>query len=237
VNLAVVGTFFFRYRNLLVPVLFALLFVPGPRIEADSFMALATGVLLALAGQCLRAMTIGLEYIVRGGRNKRVYAEGLVTGGIYAHTRNPMYLGNLLILAGVAITTNSWICVAVAMPLGAFAYISIVAAEERFLREKFGDAYDAYARDVPRWSVRLRGLASTLRAGKFHWRRLLVKEYGTTTAWVAAVCVTAWIAAGVPDGSPHDRYLRMTLVICGVSAILFFVCVRWLKVSDVVVAD
>lgn len=235
--LATVGNFFFHYRNVLVPVVFALVFVPSPRIVAEPLPALAIGVALALSGQFLRALTIGVKYIVRGGRNRRVYAEDLVTDGIYAHTRNPMYLGNLLILAGVAIVSNSWICVLVAGPLGIFAYTTIVAAEERFLREKFADAYDAYARDVPRWSIGFRGLASTLRDSQFHWRRLLVKEYGTTAAWLAAICVSAWIAAGVPDGSLRDGYLRAVLILWAASATAFFICVKWLKKARIVVSD
>ena len=45
-------------------------------------------------------LTIGYEYIVRGGRQGKVYAEDLVQGGVFAHSRNPLYLGNLLIIVG-----------------------------------------------------------------------------------------------------------------------------------------
>ena len=111
------GNFFFRYRNLLVPLAFALVLLPGPRIFDDPYLPLIAGAGIALLGQIVRAMTIGLKYIVRGGRNRRVYAEDLVTDGIYSHTRNPMYVGNLLILAGLAVASNSWIVVLVAIPL------------------------------------------------------------------------------------------------------------------------
>jgi hypothetical protein len=82
-----------------------------------------------------------------------VYAEDLVTSGV-AHCRNPMYVGNLLMLAGVAMGSNSWTCVLVAIPVFTFVYMAIVAAEETFLRDKFGAAFDGYTRDVPRWIPR-----------------------------------------------------------------------------------
>ena len=94
----------------------------------------------------MRAGTIGLVYIIRGGKNRRVYAKDLVTEGVYAHSRNPMYVGNVLILSGVAITSNCWTTVLVAMPVTAFVYRAIVAAEENYLRGKFGPAFDDYCR-------------------------------------------------------------------------------------------
>ena len=48
--------------------------------------------------------------------------------------RNPMYVGNMLILIGLAVASNSWTCVAVVIPVYAFVCAAIVAAEERYLR-------------------------------------------------------------------------------------------------------
>lgn len=67
-------------------------------------------------------------YIKRGGRNRRVFARGLVTEGVVAHCRNPMYLGHLLLVAGsLALCGNPW---ALAAGLGffAFAYGATIAA-------------------------------------------------------------------------------------------------------------
>ena len=121
-------------------------------------IAAALGFATSAAGEFVRASTIGLQYIVRGGRDRRVYAKDLVTGGLYSHTRNPMYVGNMLILVGLAIASNSWTCVAVAIPFYAFVCAAIVAAEERYLRDRFGADFDAYCRDVPRWLPRLSGI-------------------------------------------------------------------------------
>jgi protein-S-isoprenylcysteine O-methyltransferase Ste14 len=116
------GHFFFRHRNALFPCAVVLAFVPGPLVFADPLDAAALGVLLALAGQALRAATIGLDYIVRGGQNGRVHADELVTGGLFAHCRNPLYVANLIIITGVALASDSAVALVLAPGLFAFAY-------------------------------------------------------------------------------------------------------------------
>ena len=180
------GDFFFRYRNWVFPVFYALMFAPGPRIAEDWRAAVAVGLAVTLLGQGVRVATIGFDYIIRGGRNKKVYADDLVTGGLFAHSRNPLYVGNVVMILGMGILSNNLLYLAVMVPAFAFIYRCIIAAEERFLREKFGRAFDAYARDVPRWLPRLNGLGATLAAGGFNWRRVLVKEYNTTCVWIGA---------------------------------------------------
>ena len=75
---------------------------PGRSQRLDDALDLL-GLVVALLGQILRAAVIGYAYIVRGGKNKRVYASDLVTGGFFAHGRNPLYVGNLLVVLGLLI--------------------------------------------------------------------------------------------------------------------------------------
>src|SRR5690242_16077521 len=63
------GNFLFRYRNSLFPVACVLLFLPGPDPFPDAMQAAAAGAVVALLGQIIRGATIGLRYVVRGGRN------------------------------------------------------------------------------------------------------------------------------------------------------------------------
>ena len=182
------GNFLFRYRNALFPLTCVLLFLPGPRLHPEPLLAAAIGAAITLSGQIVRALTIGLEYIVRGGRQGKVYADGLVIAGLYHHCRNPMYVGNVLIAAGLAVASNSWTTIVVAIPSVILAYSAIIAAEEKYLSEKFGDAYAEYRRDVPRWLPRTRGLAKTFADSDFHWRRVIVKEYGTAAGWIGVLC-------------------------------------------------
>jgi protein-S-isoprenylcysteine O-methyltransferase Ste14 len=188
------GNFLFRYRNALFPIVLVTLIVAFPpeyprgSERLDNLLDLA-GILVALAGQSLRVAVIGYVYIARGGRNRRVYADGLVTGGFFAHSRNPLYLGNILVLLGLFLIHDNWWVYAIGVPFFLIGYAAIVAAEEAFLRGKFGAGYDAYASAVPRWIPRWRGLAESLDGIEFNWRRVILKEYGSTFAWTSGATV------------------------------------------------
>ena len=235
--MADIGAFFFRFRNAIFPVAFFLVFLSGPRIFADPLVAAAAGFAITFLGQLVRILTIGLRYVIRGGRHRRVYAEDLVTDGLFAHCRNPMYVGNLLILTGFAVASNTWTCAAIAIPFFTFAYVAIVAAEERYLREKFGEGFTTYTQSVPRWIPRLQGLQATLAESQFHWRRVLVKEYPTVCGWIIGICVIAlWHLRQSQQLSERAHAVDALLVVMVVTAILW-VLMRVLKKSHTLVAD
>jgi len=121
-----IGNFFFHYRNGLFPVLYLLIFVNGPALLSDGRLALLIGALIAASGQGIRAATVGMDYIARGGRDRRVHADKLVQDGLYAHCRNPLYVGNYLIVLGVGIGSNSLLFLAVGLPFFLFAYWTII---------------------------------------------------------------------------------------------------------------
>ncbi|MDR2215488.1 MAG: isoprenylcysteine carboxylmethyltransferase family protein [Nevskiaceae bacterium] len=231
------GNFFFHWRNTLFPFACLLVLLPGERIFADPLQAAALGFVIALLGQAVRIVTIGYEYIIRGGRDRRVYAENLVTEGVYSVSRNPMYVGNLLILLGLTVSSDSWTCVAIAVPLFVFVYIAIVAAEENFLRGKFGDAFNRYCADVPRWLPGPGQLSALLKQGRFHWKRVVVKEYGTPMGWITMLMlVMLWQLrrAGLLDA--HRQSLAVLLALFGVLCVAYLT-VRVLKRSRRLVAD
>lgn len=182
-NIAV-GNFFFRYRNGLFPGIFLFLILfAKPAVmfgspAADLFLT-ACGAFVALAGQAIRLFTIGFEYIHRGGKDGQVYASRLVQGGVYAITRNPMYVGNALIAIGMTMMAGSPVAYVVVIPFFLFVYQAIIAAEEEYLRRKFAGEYEEYNANVnrffPSWSG-LRGLFSTM---SYDWRRAVRKDLST----------------------------------------------------------
>lgn len=110
---------------------------PDPR-------AIAWSLLLVIPGLWLRGYASG--YVKKN--------QELTTTGPYAHTRNPLYLGSILIAAGFAVALLSWI-VAVVLAIGfALIYIPVIASEERFLRATF-PGFGEYCRRVPRLIPRL----------------------------------------------------------------------------------
>ncbi len=113
-------------------------------LARPSWRSIAAGAALVAPGLLIRALASGH---VRKN-------EALATSGPYAYTRNPLYLGSLLMGVGFAIAARSW-WVGVALLMVFFAiYIPVIRDEEAFLRQKFPE-FDEYARRVPRLFPRL----------------------------------------------------------------------------------
>ncbi len=89
--------------------------------------------------------------IDRGGRNRRIYAEDLVTDGLYAHSRNPMYVGMAMLLAGWAAWLGTpWAVVGIAAFVAWITRFQIIP-EERALAQRFGADFATYQHRVRRW--------------------------------------------------------------------------------------
>lgn len=207
----------FRHRGLMLPVAVVLLLIPSPPISDNAVFTSCIGILIALLGELIRIGTIGLQYIIRGGRNHQVYAEQLVTGGLYGHVRNPMYLGNAFLLAGIAIASNSWVFALGGLAIGIAVHVGIIGAEENFLAGKFGAQYEDYRRRVPRLVPRLAGLVATFRAADhFDWGRVLDKEFMEPVDWLTATGLASLVAlwrAGQLHDSPGLLAVIAALVV------------------------
>jgi protein-S-isoprenylcysteine O-methyltransferase Ste14 len=85
-----------------------------------------------------------------GGPGMKTMPERLVTAGPYAYTRNPMYLGHLIFLAGLALTLHSWLAGLIGLASAVFFHLRVKRDEKR-LREFFGEPYIEYCGRVKRW--------------------------------------------------------------------------------------
>ncbi len=111
------------------------------------------------------------------GEALRVWASGhidktlsLATGGPYAFTRNPLYVGSLLMALGVAVASASlWVALAAAVYFAAF-YPAVMREEALFLREKFPLQFTEWAAEVPAFLPRLTPRGP--RASRFEWERV-----------------------------------------------------------------
>jgi protein-S-isoprenylcysteine O-methyltransferase Ste14 len=188
------GRWLFKHRNKVFTVIMLALLLGLPPLTAGHDVRIdrwldVLGITIAAAGQALRAAVIGLEYIKRGGVNKQPHADRLVTGGMFAHCRNPLYVGNLLILTGLFVIHNHPLVYLLGGLFYLSAYYAIVAAEEDYLRNKFGPDFDAYCAQVPRWNIRWRGLATTMASMQMNWKRMVQKDYGTAYFWMAGAAL------------------------------------------------
>ncbi|MEY8759735.1 methyltransferase family protein [Chryseobacterium tongliaoense] len=231
-----IGNFFFRYRNFLFIVLYLLLFIPSPPLFGEKFgsgyhwIAIILGLIITVSGQLVRGGTIGLAYIVRGGKDKKVYADGLVTEGIFSHVRNPLYVGNILMLLGVGILANSLLYTFIVMPLFLLIYQCIVLAEENFLKNKFGSDFDRYTKKVHRWIPNISGLNDTFSKMEFKWKRWLIKEYNTQFIWLCGIVLI--LLFKYPQLTNNDDNFRNILAVFFVLMFAgYYFLVRYMKKS------
>lgn len=140
---------------------------------------LAWSLLLVIPGLWLRGYASG--YVKKN-------AEVTMTGP-YAHTRNPLYLGSMLIAFGFALAARGvWIALALVL-LFAVIYIPVIRAEETFLRANFA-GYDAYAASVPRLIPRFRpAMAQTDDQGCFS--SALYRKHHEYNALIGAAAIYA----------------------------------------------
>jgi protein-S-isoprenylcysteine O-methyltransferase Ste14 len=181
-----IGAVLFRYRGFLpVPFLLIPLFAPG-RQTATGWMI---GILLILAGEALRMAGVAAAGTVTRRRSREV--DRLVTYGVFAWMRNPLYVGNLLIWFGFVIGSGVLWLLPIAAVLFALEYSLIVRYEEGVLESIFGNEYVDYKRRTPRWIPRPPKAAS---GGEHHWGEAWRSEISTFAQYVA-LAVAFWIKA------------------------------------------
>jgi protein-S-isoprenylcysteine O-methyltransferase Ste14 len=186
-----IGGWLFRYRTLIpIPIALALL---GLRIGETPSSAglLASGVAVTLAGELVRLWAVRHIGVISRTRSDRL--GPLVASGPFALVRNPLYVGNIALWAGFAITARLvWMALVIVVLLGA-EYHAIVRWEERLLASRLGDGYRAYAARVPRWLPTFRTRSERLE-GAYSWRETLFSERGTLIA-IAAGYLLLWMKA------------------------------------------
>lgn len=182
-NIAI-GNFFFKYRNAVFPAVFALMvLLMRPKIILGSFsldrFLLNLGTLIALGGELVRLTTIGFDYIDRGGKNKQVYASRLVHGGVYALTRNPMYVGNAMIAIGMTMVAGAPLGYLLIIPFFLFVYQAIIAAEEAYLQQRFGADYAEYCAQVNRYFPSLDRIPKAFDGLRYNGKRAIKQDLST----------------------------------------------------------
>ncbi len=104
---------------------------------------------------------LGISIIVFGAA-LRAYASGfldkegrLTIAGPFAFVRNPLYLGTLLMVCGVAESQDAWVALSLAFVIGLSLLYLVSIAEEKVLAKKFPNTFPSYHREVPRFFPRL----------------------------------------------------------------------------------
>jgi len=201
------GDWFFRWRSylplLLVPLLLVALKSAG-YVEhlfgdfSDDLWEIFC-VFVSFSGLVVRCATVGFVPGGTSGRNtKKQLAETLNTTGMYSLVRHPLYLGNFLVVIGMALyTQNFWFVIVVALLFWVY-YERIIFAEEEFLREKFGEEYLEWANKTPAFIPRLGNWLPP--ALPFSLRTVLRREYSGLFAIVAVYTFLEFLGDLLEEG-------------------------------------
>src|SRR6266700_5270014 len=125
--------------------------VPLAVLGAHAFPRYLAGTVLAVGGFVIVLM--GTRRFQAAGTNipPSLPTTALVIDGIYRRTRNPLYLGMILIYLGLGVAAGSFWAIGLVVPLLWVINTGVIGREERYLERKFGDAYRAYKARVRRW--------------------------------------------------------------------------------------
>jgi protein-S-isoprenylcysteine O-methyltransferase Ste14 len=183
-----IGAWLFRHRTSIpLPIAVALLLIPAS--TSPSFLSTSQfrlGVLIVAAGEAIRLWAV--HHIGAISRTRSDRLGPLIATGPFAFVRNPLYLGNILLWVGFALSAHLLWLAPIIVGLLAFEYHAIVRWEETLLAERLGDPYRRYMQRVPRWLPRLGDDAShvtgpaTPPTAAFSWGDTLFSERGTLIA-------------------------------------------------------
>ena len=134
-----------------------------------------------LAGLPLLALGLAIRTWALGYLHKD---EALCTAGPYAYVRNPLYLGSLLILAGLCVASNNVYLTVVSAAGAALIYLFTMRSEESFLATRFGAAYQGYCAQVPRLLPLPGRRAEGVGEQRFSWQRALGNNAAELAGWV-----------------------------------------------------
>jgi protein-S-isoprenylcysteine O-methyltransferase Ste14 len=143
---------FFKYRSYTpIPFVIIMLLFAYPNV-----WSLIIGFIIALTGELIRIWGVswaGSETRTTG----KVGGTYLIVSGPFAHLRNPLYLGNILLYTGLGFMSFAlfpWFQI-FGFLFFSFQYYTIVKEEEKYLEETFGEAFSEYKKNVPRFMPRI----------------------------------------------------------------------------------
>ena len=114
-------------------------------------LVLAVALILALVGLGLIASALGLFFQSKTRPEPWRGSSFLVAAGPYRFTRNPMYLGMVLVALAVALALTSMAAVALTLVAALIVDRVVIRREEAYLTRRFGKDYQAYRDKVRRW--------------------------------------------------------------------------------------
>jgi protein-S-isoprenylcysteine O-methyltransferase Ste14 len=176
------GNWLFKWRSYLPVIMYLLAFLVLVFDTENNFIAPEDTTLgliclaVSFVGIFIRALVIGFVPKATSGRNtEKQVAETVNTQGIYSLVRHPLYLGNFFMWLGIILYVgNIWFTIVSCLLYWVY-YERIMFAEEFFMRNKFGNKYTDWAKNVPPFFPKLSGFKSANL--DFSFKNVLKREY------------------------------------------------------------
>jgi protein-S-isoprenylcysteine O-methyltransferase Ste14 len=234
------GDWLFRWRGIL-PFLLLPLFVVSfigaqdRTLGNDGDLLWGLGCfVVALFGLAIRIATVGRIASGTSGRNTLTQAaRSLNTTGMYSLVRHPLYLGNYFVALGISFYPRAWFLPILVTALFLLYYERIIAREEAFLAEQFGDEFRAWAARTPALIPSLRSYVRS--ALPFSWRFVLGRE-----SYTLCLIAVFFLLLDIIQNLFVERkfvFERMWIFIALVSFVLFVVLRSLKKAGRLTVSD
>jgi len=228
---------FRRGGELEIPFILAVLMLLRPRYPLgshwfDEFTDII-GYLVMLGGVWIRVWAIGYRKAgISQRRGREIKSSELLTDGLYAYVRNPLYLGNLVIALGLTVIfSNPWLVLVLLAYL--IYYNLIIRAEEDHLTRQFGETCLAYKRRTPRLLPAIRKEERNRPARRFDWNEVVRKEkdlfLAATLAPIAIEIYEDILHEGWVQFHTHDLGEVVVFLVASALAALLWTLVRQQK--------
>lgn len=226
------GNVLFRYRSyiplVLIPLVILCVISFGQNLyrgeQGYNNALIWIALLIGCVGQSIRVLVAG--YVPRGtsGRNTHAQvAETLNTTGMYSICRNPLYLGNFLIMLAPIILVGNWLLILLFCALFYLYYERIMYAEERFLETKFAESYVRWAQETPAFLPSFKNYTRSVLG--FSIKTTIKREYhslfGLTSALFVAHCLILFCDGFNPIFALSDILTRIFL-----GSAIFYLVIR-----------
>ncbi|RAX52722.1 methyltransferase [Helicobacter sp. 16-1353] len=206
------GDFLFRYRSylplILVPFLILTLFTFGsPLYHININMGggrlitydvgynnalIIISLIVGLLGQGIRILVAGFAPKDTSGRNtKEQKAAQLNTKGLYSICRNPLYLGNFLMMLSPVILVGNWLFILSFILAFWLYYERIIYSEESFLSEKFGDSYIEWCKSTPCFIPSFKNYQKSTM--EFSFKSMIKREYHSLFGLASSLFVVHYL--------------------------------------------
>ena len=109
------------------------------------------GIALEITGVAVLVMSYRSMAAAKTTIDPREHSSKVVTSALYAYSRNPIYLGWFLLIAGIGFRNASLLVLVMAATMVLLLYWAVILEEEAYLERKFGEEYLRYKKSVRRW--------------------------------------------------------------------------------------